>query len=671
MISSRTRQLLQILSSADGPETAAHLAQLVKTSKRLIYYDLKTVDQLLEALGAAPTQLQNQGYLLTEGQKEKVSDFLRRKTVIAEEKDRISYIICSVIYPKQVIRIETLAQIFMVSRNTVLHDLYRVRQTLEGYRLSLVNTRKQGYFVEGEVFRRRSVMLYYLQQLLRDVSLSSMEMFDVERVEEYCRRLRAVFRELGTPADEENLKAVACLTLAFDVSAGEAGPTLSDTEGLRRSEEYRLAEKYFPELREENRIGLAVYLLETDGKRDFFSLGAEEEKRLRELSRSLVDVFESVACINLKRKDELAESILSHLRFSSYAARYSVPSINPLMDEMKENYADLYGITKQCCEILKDRFPFPVFDSEITYLAMYFGSFLRRGGRLRTRVNVLIVCPNGRTSSMLLKNEIECQFDNVSVVGAASVPEVSAGTWGRKIDFVISTVDFPCSYPIIPVHPILTAEDRAKIASVLSLSREEGGISKQQFGMLLGIVHKNVDEETYGRIREEMQACLGAGSGSAAAPQSRQAGLLDMLLRFGVRLAGAGAETDWRQAIRETSRGLLEQKYITRSYVEKMISLVEKYGPYIVVSPRIAIAHAQPDDGALGLALSLSVYPQGLSFGPSRVQFLFVLATPNQSDHLHILQNIVLLSEQQDAMDGIAASADGEEALRRFSEFLK
>jgi mannitol/fructose-specific phosphotransferase system IIA component (Ntr-type) len=45
------------------------------------------------------------------------------------------------------------------------------------------------------------------------------------------------------------------------------------------------------------------------------------------------------------------------------------------------------------------------------------------------------------------------------------------------------------------------------------------------------------------------------------------------------------------------------------------------------------------------------------------VKFLFVLASPNQSDHLHILQNIAFVAEKPDVIDQLVEAKDEKEIL--------
>ena len=66
----------------------------------------------------------------------------------------------------------------------------------------------------------------------------------------------------------------------------------------------------------------------------------------------------------------------------------------------------------------------------------------------------------------------------------------------------------------------------------------------------------------------------------------------------------------WQEAIQEVSKPLLKKEIITENYVRTMIEDVEKYGPYIVIGPHLALAHDRPEDGAKRLGLSLAIFVQ-------------------------------------------------------------
>lgn len=62
---------------------------------------------------------------------------------------------------------------------------------------------------------------------------------------------------------------------------------------------------------------------------------------------------------------------------------------------------------------------------------------------------------------------------------------------------------------------------------------------------------------------------------------------------------------DWRDAVRQAGCTLVETGAASDRYVDAIVAAVEELGPYIVLAPGIAIAHARPDDGATAVGFGL------------------------------------------------------------------
>ncbi len=61
----------------------------------------------------------------------------------------------------------------------------------------------------------------------------------------------------------------------------------------------------------------------------------------------------------------------------------------------------------------------------------------------------------------------------------------------------------------------------------------------------------------------------------------------------------------WQEAIRLAANPLIRQHKIEQRYIDAMIQSIEQYGPYVVITPKVAIPHARPTDGVHALAVSL------------------------------------------------------------------
>ncbi|WP_020008170.1 PTS sugar transporter subunit IIA [Salinicoccus albus] len=120
---------------------------------------------------------------------------------------------------------------------------------------------------------------------------------------------------------------------------------------------------------------------------------------------------------------------------------------------------------------------------------------------------------------------------------------------------------------------------------------------------------------------------------------------------------------DWEKAIALASSPLLESRKIEKGYVEEMIDSVKRLGPYIVISPQIAIAHSRPNGMVNQVSLSLLKLnrPVNFSAGDYEATLIFVLAAIDNEQHLGILRNLAeMLSDEEKVRQLINAQSKYE-----------
>ena len=99
----------------------------------------------------------------------------------------------------------------------------------------------------------------------------------------------------------------------------------------------------------------------------------------------------------------------------------------------------------------------------------------------------------------------------------------------------------------------------------------------------------------------------------------------------------------WEEAVRFSSKTLLEQGFIEESYVDSMIDSVNEFGPYIVIAPNIAMPHARPESGSKKVGFAVTLYENPISFSdlPEHQARLFVtLSCVNADTHLKNTKHI-------------------------------
>ena len=122
--------------------------------------------------------------------------------------------------------------------------------------------------------------------------------------------------------------------------------------------------------------------------------------------------------------------------------------------------------------------------------------------------------------------------------------------------------------------------------------------------------------------------------------------------------------TDWREAIRLSGDGLVSGGATTDEYTDQMIAAVVEHGPYIVIAPGIALAHARPSDAVLHGGLSWVSLKTPVEFGHAKndpVTLVIGLAAVDHTTHIDVLKAVAgVLSDKVVRARLEAATTDDE-----------
>lgn len=110
--------------------------------------------------------------------------------------------------------------------------------------------------------------------------------------------------------------------------------------------------------------------------------------------------------------------------------------------------------------------------------------------------------------------------------------------------------------------------------------------------------------------------------------------------------------TSWKAAVKSVGQILLEADLIEKKYISKMVKTVEELGPYIVITPGVAIAHARPEDGVKMPGLACLKTKNPIYFGNKEndpVYIVFGLAAKDHEQHVEALREIaeILMNEEK------------------------
>lgn len=129
----------------------------------------------------------------------------------------------------------------------------------------------------------------------------------------------------------------------------------------------------------------------------------------------------------------------------------------------------------------------------------------------------------------------------------------------------------------------------------------------------------------------------------------------------------AARAASWSEAITLAGNALERSGRTTTEYTSAMIAAFEELGPYMVIAPGIALAHARPSSQVLSTGLSLVVLDNAVEFGSERfdpVQIVFGLAATDHDGHIDLMAGLgeLLLDETKVNM---LLQSDNEDEVRR------
>ena len=661
------KEFLMLLLENENPQSIQSIQDQLDISRRTVYYIVNKTNDVFYDLRMEPiNNKRGQGYYLTSDQKKVVDSILHSDGTLQNlsPDERVHYLICWMMYPKANIHIENIMELFDISRNSVFNDLKDLKSEIEKYDVSLYFDIKNGYMINGQVFSKRALLLYYLKILLKKIHYKSIEFLDVSEVETFYSRLQQISLKMHNEYDDYNLLAIACLLNIVHYVDEKFDFSILELRDLEKTEELHMIDKYFQDLNVHERLYLTIHLLGSKAGSVIRLDDSQRDIQLFELALHLVDLFERQTSCDISEKNELVNSLYMHFKLSMYYYQLSIQISNTLLEDVKENYGNLYQMIKNLCESMDDEFPFILTDSEISYITMHFGGHLKQvQGKFYALIRVLIVCPSGISTSTLLKREVEDLYANVTVIAATAAENIAQ--YKENIDFIVSTIDLDTDIPWIKVNAILTKDDKSKIASMMSLNMQTYKLNKDNFSGLFSIIQKYVDPIQMKNLKRDVYDYFREGNLIVDVVEEKQLRLKDIMYRD--HLIRIDKDIMWDEAIRLASVPLLKTNIITENYINEMIGLVRDYGPYIVIKNRIAIAHAKTEAGANALGTALLINKKNIQFEDDlNIHYLFVISSSNPKEHLQILKDISML-----ASDDIDLNALLDKNVDEIMEFIK
>lgn len=688
MLNQRAAKILNVILT-NSNTTIKQLEMKLKYTRRQINYSLEKINDWLYS-NRLP-QIENtrdKGLVLAKEAKPLVYELLSDLDLIDYlpfQGDREKLIYIKLFIKEDYLSVNHFTHLIKMSRNTILSHIQSLKDELLEHNIHITYNRKDGYELSGDELTIRSVAFKYITHLLQLTNGKQMleEVYDSQVMDISFQNEYTTFYQIMTEIEktlhvsfvEEQLSdlTIFYLFLAIRMKYNTTNVATNDfIHMLDHSDAYYASQKLTDALpfdvKKSENIYIAMHLLGLNTTYLEGVLTQIQDDTLTAIIEDVISNFEKIACITISNRDEAKRNLLQHLKPAYYRTLFEIPITNPYLNKIKQEYVDLYTLVRKALNQFEKELDITISEDEVGFVTLHFGAFLKKHKLSYRRRKCIIICPNGVSTSYMLKRQMEQLFPEINVAKVTSPREYEQYN-DENIDFIITTVPIKSTKPTIVVSPILTDIEKSELVSEVNLLfyRNSNYISKGEELMRAIRQHATIhDEKALYHIVNQIL------TGAAVKHLRRVKPLLNELLTEStIQLADRAA--NWRDAISLAAAPLVENHAIEEKYIDAMIKSVENIGPYIVLAPKVAIPHARPEDGVNAVGMSFLKLNEAVSFeenNPEKdVQLIFVIAAIDNEMHLKALSQLTELLEDEAVIDEMIAMNDKDAILAKINQF--
>lgn len=484
--STKEKNILQFLiKHKERFVTSKELAEHLSCSDRTVRNTLKLIDQTMNVQGVKLISKQGQGYKLFFENQEAYQEFrltyelgeVYSTTSISKGDDRLAFILNKLLFEQVPVLFDDLAEELYVSRSTLSHDFKKIRRMLSEYDLSIESRANKGVYVSGEErYKRCFIMDYFLsnqffktlhchvQSNFFDQTLSLEEIARI--VLEECQDAKLKLSDFVLQNLVVHIAlAIVRIKSGFEIKNLSCQMSNNDTERkVAKKILARISEVSNQEFPVQEIDYITLHLLAKS------QLSQETQTKIskEEMKRSLVQTFQALGLDDIYHFSsdfQLLEGLITHLMTLQIRLDSRITLNNPLVDEVKKNYSDIFFMTKEILENMGTFSQVSISDDEIAYVSLHFLAAIERR-KENDKFSVLAICASGFGAAQMLRNRLETEFGNrlevVDVIGYYELNQEKI----QGIDFIVSAVDLSNLYFQVPVFTVSVFLKNDEIAQI-------------------------------------------------------------------------------------------------------------------------------------------------------------------------------------------------------------
>ena len=486
-LTSRIRQILLYLLEAEHPATDQSVADALGVSKRTILREVDYISGILNAYDLTLVRKKGEGSLI-EGARE---DKDRLLAVVKEKADdagsdkekRRSLLKLELLRNREPQKLFYYSDMFGVSESTISKDLDAISDWFSSSHLEILRKNNTGICLSGSEKNYRSALQRYVTENM-DPSGKGAGNDNISLLlnEEILAEVSVTLEKLDEPylhllTNDAYLGLMVHIAVAVErIRLGEL--VSEETYDARFDNGYdtakniarALEERFSIEMPESevNNILLHIKGAKLNYTNSVIGEAGFDTDELMSIIDAMIDVQDPDFAKELRYDDDFINGLVVHLEPALYRIRNDMTISNPLLDEIKQEYPDIYEDCERAAQVITDRTGLEVNDAEIGYLTMHFGAAKERidsRRRKKRTVTIGVICASGFGVAQLMLAKLKSRFSDRDIVfNAYGMDEITEHVVS-KTDFFISSIDVvSLGVDYVMVNPLITQKDVLQIS---------------------------------------------------------------------------------------------------------------------------------------------------------------------------------------------------------------
>lgn len=478
----RECQILEILLNQTNLITRETIAEMINVSVSSIRNDLTSIQDYVKGYGCEIDNVRGVGIKLG-GNKESIEklrkDLIAKVDITFERYLQITYVLIT--NRHNTVTIESLCDQFYLSRTAVLSELKKIQPWLAKRNISIEYLKGKGKIqLKGSERDLRDCLstLIKIQTNILDQNgfLSSYQTIQeniIELLKINPKPIKDGLIELlqSLKMDYSN-NALNTLIMHITISIVRLGQGKDINDDFDIKIDYEdiyhrvslfcnnLNQTYDVVFTDSEKKLIYSYLIYSNDLVKQESLFSSHN--YKELASQIIALVEEIRSISISN-EEIVNSLVLHLIPLCNRLNNGIVLRNPLLEQIKEEYPDSFGIAWMTNSIFKKQFEKTLSEDEVGYLAIHIESMLEQADSL---IDTVIVCSQGIGISQLLAQKIKNRFKKLHVVDVISENDLSKFE-ASDLDLFITTFSINTKKNSIIVSPLLLEDDVNRIYSFI------------------------------------------------------------------------------------------------------------------------------------------------------------------------------------------------------------